>query len=149
MDRSMMSADFKRDYVAFAAVVLFFLIVAGEVYIAFFIPMYVENGSALATQENRQRMIDSFDWMRNSIYRNSAKKEDVKDEIELIYWNLNMLANYLRAYSDTMTPEEIADMRKDLGEMNKIYGRLQSGKNYNRAEKLDFTPPLDRLADQW
>ena len=141
-----MSANFKRDYVAFAAVVLFFLIIAGEVFIAFFIPMYVSNGSALAVQENRQRMVDSFDWMRNSIYRSSFKNDAVREEVELIYWNLNMLADYLRDNVDTMTPDEIADMQKDMDDMNRIYGQLSGGVYFNRGKKIQFNSALDRLS---
>ncbi len=143
--RSMMSANFKRDYVAGMAIVLFLAIVVGEIALAFYIPYYVRTGSALATQESRQNMIDEFDHLRNHISRQKGVSAAAASEINLIYLNLNMQADYLRTYSATLTKEEIAALSRNMSEFKRIYGRLSTNRPYNREIKLDLNKPMDKL----
>lgn len=147
MKRNMMSASFRRDYVAYSAILIFILIVIGEIVLAFWIPSYVKNGRALALQESRQMMIDSFDDLRTLINNEKISKDNVRSEVNLIAWNLNIFATYLRANSSSMKKREIAEITKDLNEFHKIYDHLKQTGAYAADREIDLAPRMKHVAD--
>ena len=58
------TANFKRDYVAGAALVIFFLIVCGEIFLAVSLPIYMNRDAALAVSVRRLRLVETFDQVR-------------------------------------------------------------------------------------
>ena len=58
------SANFKRDYIAGLAIVIFFAIVIGEIALAVGIPTYLNRESSMAFQVRRLNMLSDFDALR-------------------------------------------------------------------------------------
>ena len=58
------SAEFKRDYVAALAVLIFSLIVIAEIVLAFSIPWYLKQEDSMATAVKKLELIQSFDKAR-------------------------------------------------------------------------------------
>lgn len=65
----LLSAKFKRDYVATFAVVIFCMIVVAEVALAVSIPAYLERENVMALQMSRIRLRESFDGVRRQAAR--------------------------------------------------------------------------------
>ena len=130
------SANFKRDYVAFSAVVIFFLIVIAEVALAISIPAYLTRENVLAVQVRRLQLLNSFDSLRNYV-RSASANENGKKELQLVSWNLNQLADYLREHSGSLTSAEIAQLQEVVNEFNKVVSVISQKKSYTAEISLD------------
>lgn len=137
MDRSLFTANFKRDYVAFAAVVIFFLIVASELALAISIPAYFVKSDLWAVNIQRQKLFNNFDSTRNACSRAKIRDYEADEENKLIFWTLNMMANYLRSERNKMSAAQATELLKDVRSLQLVAGRVQSGKSYN--QELDLT----------
>ncbi len=139
----LLSAKFKRDYVATFAVAIFFVIVAAEVALAVSIPAYLERENAMALQMRRIRLRESFDGVRHQAGRAQAPGELGALEVKAVSVTLNQLADYLRLHSGDLSSDEIGQMQDELNRMSAILGRLNSGKPFCVEQKLDVSLYLD------
>ncbi len=147
-DRSMLSANFKRDYVAVTAVLIFFFIIAAEIVLAFSIPLYLQRENAMARQIQRQRMTLDFDYTRAFASRIVPKSVASTLEIRLIRWNMDKLAYYLRDHSAELTSEEIAHLHKSIQVMSRALYQLANGKPHSVEAKLQTSAYLDALLEK-
>ena len=146
LDRSLFTAKFKRDYVAMAAVVIFFLIVVTEVTLAISIPSYFLRSDLWALQIARQRMLADFDGTRRACDSVKISDTDAEEENKLVLWNLNLMAHYLRTHRQQLPSGLVAELAADIRSFGQIAGRLKSGRAYNVPRQLDDTAFLRRLA---
>ena len=131
------SAKFKRDYVAALAVILFFLIVIGEVVLAISIPMYLRQENALAVQVQRVRMLEEFDQARYIRYQTKPVNDIAAAEARLVNWNLDQLANYLRVEANRLNSDEIAALHRNIKAMTSILLEIQQNRFFCREQKID------------
>lgn len=148
-NRDLQTADFKRDYVMMLAVAIFFGIVVGEVALAVSIPVYFVRSDLWAIEIARQSLHRSFDGLRLRSRKldESGKLKDslAGGENQLVLWDLNMMAHYLRENRDTMAPERAAELNRELSGLSRIQTRAEQKKPYNRIESLNPRKALDRL----
>ena len=137
------SANFKRDYVAFFAVVIFFLIVISELVLAVSLPLYMRHDSAMAVSVRRLRLLESFDAARRAAQSLKPKNDTVQAELALLSWNLDMMADYLRRYAKYLTSDEIALLQGQLNEMSASLNALKRDKPFSKEYKIDYTPYLE------
>ncbi|MBR2373631.1 MAG: hypothetical protein IKA87_05315 [Lentisphaeria bacterium] len=139
------TANFKRDYVAGAAVAMFFMIVISELFLAVWLPLYMRRESALATKARRLHLIESFDAVRNQMRRVTPKDRTAKAEMALLMWNTDLMADYLREYAQYLSSEDVAALQQQLNEFSAAANYLMRGKPYSREQKLDCTPFLEQI----
>ena len=137
------SANFKRDYVAFFAVVIFFLIVISELVLAVSLPLYMRHDSAMAVSVRRLKLLESFDSARRTAQSFKPQNDTVQAELTLLSWNLDMMANYLRQYAKYLTSDEIALLQGQLNEMSASLSALKRNTPFSKEYKLDYTPYLE------
>lgn len=148
MKKSFMSAKFKKDYVAYLAVVIFFFIVLAEMFMAIGIPMHLRSENVWAEQVSRQEMIDSFDGIRNGFSGFSSKNDRAEEEAKIAGKCLNSLANYLRQYQSVMSQDQIQEVEADLFEFKIILEKLGSGQGYSRNLNIDSAEFLAKLGSE-
>ncbi len=144
-----MTARFKRDYVAYMAVVLFFLIVCCEVTVAVWIPMQMRNESLFANEMRRIRAMRKFDAVRLSLERRIPKDNPLaQNEAAMLLEQMNLLAIYLNADNRRMTlaPEYVDMLTDELASISRHSGRLQAGKPVSRPLTLDSTKYIKSMA---
>ena len=127
------SANFKKDYMAYFAIGLFFVIVVIELYMAIWLPVYLKSQNRWALQENRQEMIDRFDGLRSAYTRLKPATQQGKAEIAITLDCLNQNAIYLRKYQDKLTIDQIRTLNsgyQELAVFLKVYRKKdrKSGK---------------------
>ena len=149
MKRDMMTARFKRDYVACMAVVLFFAIIVAEVSIAVWIPLQMRHDSLWAEQIVRLRLLSRFDWMRLST---SSLKSDVAltmAEAEAIEAQLNLIAVYLNNNNQgrDLSPEQILELKEVLDEIDRQWAKIKRGNPYGKALKLNTDQYIKNIAE--
>ena len=146
--RAKYTANFKRDYVAGSAIVIFFLIVISEIALAVSIPIYMKRENAMALAVRRLELIQTFDTTRSVAKSLKVKNETAQAEIDVIAWNLNRMAEYLRQYSKYLSGSEVAVLQQQLIEMSTVLSHLRRGVPFTKRHEIDYTPYLERVMKQ-
>ena len=142
LDKRLFTAKFKRDYVAYSAVGIFMLIVLAEVVLAISIPLYFVRSDLWDLQIARQQLMGDFDGLRGICNRMRLKNADAIEENNILLWDLNLMAYYLRAHEKTIRRDEIRELSADLAAMRRITGRLNLDRPYNVPVRLDTAAAL-------
>lgn len=146
--RSRYTANFKRDYVAALAVIVFFLIVISELVLAVSLPLYMKQENAVAVSVRRLKLLESFDEIRRQAKSVKVKNNTAQAEADLIVWNLDRMADYLRHYAQYLSGDDLAILQNQLNEMSASISSLKSGVPFSREYKIDYTPYLERIMKQ-
>ena len=144
-DKSLFTANFKRDYVAFSAVGMFFLIVAAEIVLAVSIPAYFVRSNLWDLQIAQQDLLTDFDDLRGRCNRFAGKTPEVTEENNILLWNLNLMSNYIRVNQKRLGWDDIRSLKEDLMQMRQVQSRLVQGKAFNRPRALNTGKTLDAL----
>ena len=144
MDKSLMSAKFKKDYIAYLAIAIFFFILTSELVIAVWLPVHLRSENVWALQVARQDMIDMFDSLRSGFGRIS-KTSQLEGEANIVNKCLDSLAIYLRTYQAGLNAGQIAEIRSNLDDFQAILDRLKKDKPYGHQQKIDSSDFLKRL----
>ena len=136
-DKSLFTAKFKRDYVAFSAVGIFILIVLAEVTLAVSIPAYFVRSNLWDLQIARQDLLRDFDNFRSQCNHFSGKTPALTEENGILLWNLNLMSNYIRENETRLRREDIRSLKEDLKQMRQLHRRLQQGKAFNQIRTLN------------
>ena len=145
MKLPILSANFKRDYVAALAVVIFALIVAAEMTLAVAIPAYLYRENAMALEVRRLKLLESFDGARRLCGNVKAKTTAAEMELQLVSWNLDRLAVYLRKESRFLDSDEIALLQEAVNDSLAVLGKLKNGGAFSREVVLDTSVYVDSL----
>ncbi len=140
------SARFKRDYVAAAAVVIFFAIVLAELALAVSIPSYLKRENAMALQVRRLQLRTTYDSARYFADHVKIKGGETSEmELRLVRWGLDALAPYLREYSGDLTSDEIGELDTAIKEMQRVMVRLRDKGAYSVERTLDTSVYVDSI----
>lgn len=148
------SAEYRRNYVAFLAVLFFLLIIAGEIVMATLIPVAMRNENLMAEEAERNDLMLLFDQTRNLCNsvsgKNSAGIEDnlILMEKQLLSDALDRFARYMRNEGDRMTPQEVTQVKAVVRELYKVASRLNSGQSYSRENRIDTSKYINSLLKQ-
>ena len=137
LDKKLFTANFKRDYVAYSAVAIFALIVLSEVVLAVSIPVYFVRSDLWDLQIARQQLMTDFDALRGFCHKLSPKNPDAVEENNILLWDLNLMANYLRENQKTLDRAEVAALREDLAQIRRLAERLSRGQAFNAPVRLN------------
>lgn len=144
-DKSLFTAKFKRDYVAYSAVVIFVVIVLSEVFLAVSIPTYFVSSDLWDLQIARQDLLRDFDSLRGNCLSFSGKNPETTEENNILLWNLNLMSNYLRVNEDCLRREDIRALKDDLMQIRQLHNQLRYGKPFNRPLSLKTGAALEAL----
>ena len=139
------SANFKRDYVATLAIVLFFLIVISEVTLAIAIPTYLYRENAMALEVRRLKLLESFDNARNRCKRIKPKNTAAAMELQLVSWNLDRLAVYMRGESKHLNTDEISRIQEAINNSHGVLNVIEKGQSLSQEAELKTDIYIDSL----
>ena len=139
------SANFKRDYVATLAVVLFVMIVVSEIALAIAIPAYLYRENSMALEVRRLNLLKSFDAARGRCQTIKTKNNAAEMELRLISWNLDRLAVYIRNERKDLTSDEISRLQEAVNQSNGVLGELSRGRSLSREVELKTNIYIDSL----
>ena len=137
------TANYRRNYVAFLAVALFFLIVAGEIILATSIPLLMRNENLMSEEAARNDLLLNFDRTRARCKAitglNQQKQEDsiILMEKQLIANALDRFTRYMREEGNRLTPEEVKQISIVVDTLYKAADRLARGESFSKANRLD------------
>lgn len=136
MKKPVHSANFKKDYIAYSAIVIFFLIISFELFMAIFIPAHLQMEGVWGEEVARQEMLNNFDYTRNRFLGFKSKKEYAQDEAVIIADSLTPLAEYLRKYQYQISLKEIKEIEKTMTGIPKFRAHLERHGAYSTDIKL-------------
>lgn len=137
MDKPEFSANFKKDYIAYSAIAIFFLILSFEIFMAVFIPAHLHMEGVWSKEVARQQMIVRFDGTRRSFLRFKSKDDDAEAEAEMIADSMSPLADYLRQYQYQLGFEEIKAINKAVNDLPKFSNHLKTKGAYSVKFKIN------------
>lgn len=148
-EAKLFSARFKRDYVAYMAVVLFFLIVASELVMAISIPILVKHQELWDRQTALQEMAAFFDTTRDALRGTAgSKNERIAGEAGLLVHALDELALYLRRNREDMSIEQVNTVNTELDRIPPFRTKLQAGKALSEQKELNYDKFMNQLEAQ-
>ena len=125
------SANFKKDYIAYSAVVIFFLIIFFEISMAIVIPAHLQIEGVWAKEVARQELVNEFDVVRNTFLRFKSKNEYAEDEAKIIADSMTPLAEYLRKHQYDMSFDEIEEINKAISGIRSFHDGLKNRGAYS------------------
>lgn len=137
MGKPVQSANFKKDYIAYSAIAIFFLIISFEIFMAIFIPAHLQIEGVWSEEVARQEMIDQFDHMRACFFRFNSKDDYAQNEARVINNSLTPLANYLRERQYEIGLKEVKEIEKTMSGILSFYNSLTKDGAYSQDMKLD------------
>lgn len=153
-DKIKFTANYRRNYVAFLAVLLFFLIVAGEILLAVAIPVAMRNENLMADEANRIDVLLQFDYTRticSNISGKNAKGEDdavLQMEKQLLSDALDNFARYMREEGDNLTPQEVKEISTVLRELYIVALQLKEGKRFSKENRINTSSYINGLLNK-
>ena len=140
------SANFKRDYVATMAIVLFFLIVVSEIALAIAIPTYLYRENSMAFEVRRLRLLQDFDLARSRCDKLiKPRTVSAAMELQLISWTLNRLAPYLRSEAKRLDSDEIARIQQAVDQSHRVLDEIVQGRSVSKETELRTDIYVDSL----
>ncbi len=136
MEKPVHSANFKKDYIAYSAIVIFFLIISFELFMAVFIPAHLQMEGVWGEEVARQEMINNFDHTRNNFLRFNSKDEYAEGEAKVIADSLTPLTEYLRKYQYQIGLKEIKEIEKTMTGLPMFLNHLKKKGAYSTDIKL-------------
>ena len=131
------SANFKRDYVATSAIVLFFVIVIAEIALAIAIPTYLYRENSMALEVRRLKLLRDFDFARVRCAKVIKPKSTAAAmELQLVSWNLDRLAPYLRNEAKNLSSDELARIQQAVDQSHRVLDVLAAGKSVSKEAEL-------------
>ena len=132
------SANFKRDYVATLAIVLFLSIVVSEIALAIAIPAYLHHENAMALEVRRLKMLESFDGARQRCNGLKPKNGSAAEmELRLVSWNLDLLADYMRVERKNLTSDEIARIHAAVANCHAVLDAITNKSSFSHEKIFD------------
>ena len=131
------SANFKRNTLTVAAVILFGLIVISEIALAISIPWYLTCENAMAREVLQINLRDSFDRARRASAGSRIKDEIRQTEMRLVRWSLDGMADYLRKHTENLNTEELKHIQGVVTSLTHISNRIQNRSSYSAERRLD------------
>jgi hypothetical protein len=145
--KTLLSTAYKRNYVAFLAVTLFFIIVAGQLLIAAAIPLTLRDSSKLAAESRKLQVLNTFDQTRR-LCAKELPDSALLEEQQLLAAQLDRTAIYLRKYGDTLTPAEVNKLETAVNRLYAIANRIYSGKGLTASSKLNISAAVDKSLEE-
>ena len=154
LKRQKSSAKFKKDYVAFLAILIFIVVVCSEITLSIWLPMEMRSADAWAAQVSKQRMIDNFDTGRR-IFEHALQKKKVDeamDEMQIIKDTLDQNARFLRINYAKLSKNQNHTLSDDYRTFTKLSIRYHYKNSaiayYCYRKKLDTAKIIQRLSAQ-
>lgn len=145
-----LAAKFKRDYITFVAVGLFILMVVSELVVAVSIPILINYTNVYAEQETRHALISTFDDVRMLSYVTSNPNGFLNQEVGLIRWDLDLLADVLRKDAREMSIDEVEELLMDIRRYGAILTKIKKPETqgYLSRVPLNFDYTIEQLIER-
>lgn len=113
----------RKDYIAYMAVFLFFLILIFEILLVTWLPHQMSSAKLWEREVAMEEMIELEDSLRTDFKTLRDEKKDLVDELSLAQDCLNDFAGYLREYQNSLNRGQICDIYYDLKGFEELYKR--------------------------
>ncbi len=125
----------KPDYVTYAALLMFVVVLASELLLVSWLPNKLMDEQIHEKEVAKQGMVDLEDSLRAKVKK--LKKIVVTGEVELVGDCLDNIARYLRVNSGKMTRPQVREVMEDLSRFETIVRGWTKGASYVRTEELE------------
>lgn len=128
----------KRDYITWLAIILFVIVLIGQVYLVLFLPIRLKQQETLEYHVARQQLLLQMDEVRGLLRRLSPSGTLEKGEADMIRQTFDKLLLYAREHEDNMTLPQIVQVHHMTKMLRSAVLRCRAKKHYIRRENIDM-----------
>lgn len=128
----------KRDYITWLAIILFAVVLIGQVYLVLFLPIRLKQQETLEYHVARQQLLLQMDEVRALLRRLSPSGTLEKGEADMIRQTFGKLLLYAREHEDNMTLPQIVQVHHMTKMLRSAVLRCRAKKHYIRRENIDM-----------
>lgn len=128
----------KRDYITWLAIILFAVVLIGQVYLVLFLPIRLKQQETLEYHVARQQLLLQMDEVRALLRRLSPSGTLEKGEADMIRQTFGKLLLYAREHEDHMTLPQIVQVHHMTKMLRSAVLRCRAKKHYIRRENIDM-----------
>lgn len=128
----------KRDYITWLAIILFAIVLIGQVYLVLFLPIRLKQQETLEYHVARQQLLLQMDEVRSLLRRLSPSGTLEKGEADMIRQTFDKLLLYAREHEDNMTLPQIVQVHHMTKMLRSAVLRCRAKKYYIRRENIDM-----------
>lgn len=128
----------KRDYITWLAIILFVIVLIGQVYLVLFLPIRLKQQETLEYHVARQQLLLQMDEVRSLLRRLSPSGTLEKGEADMIRQTFDNLLLYAREHEDNMTLPQIVQVHHMTKMLRSAVLRCRAKKYYIRRENIDM-----------
>lgn len=136
--RQFYSCKRKRDYITWLAIILFAVVLIGQVYLVLFLPIRLKQQETLEYHVARQQLLLQMDEVRALLRRLSPSGTLEKGEADMIRQTFGKLLLYAREHEDNMTLPQIVQVHHMTKMLRSAVLRCRAKKHYIRRENIDM-----------
>lgn len=138
----------KRDFVTFAAIVMFLLICFFELYLIVFLPIQMQRKDAMIHQIKKEKMLRTTDWIRAHIRRAKANSRLQESEIRFVSDNLEPVVLFIHKHSGKLTIEQIDEITAFMIDLDRFVAKWSKKQFTFKEEEFDIKPLLLNLENR-
>ena len=136
--RHTVKRHWRTDLVSYSAISLLVVMLVFESLVMFWLPARLSSDKAWEREQTLQEVIELLDRTRAVAREISVKDKNDEGFLHLFNMTLDETARYVRAYKDTMTRSQIAEVREDLKRLEPFVSNWNKlRKKYVKEEVLD------------
>ena len=128
----------KRDYITWLAIILFVIVLIGQVYLVLFLPIRLKQQETLEYHVARQQLLLQMDEVCSLLRRLSPSGTLEKGEADMIRQTFDKLLLYAREHEDNMTLPQIVQVHHMTKMLRSAVLRCRAKKYYIRRENIDM-----------
>lgn len=137
----------KRDWMTFASVSMFVLLIIFQIWLVFIVPVQLRDAALFEREQAKDAMSSRIDGIRDRIRKHSAPDSTNNGEIKLVRDALNEIALFLRENKDSLDLAQIAEISKTISQFEAITARWfeESPRFIIKENQIDFSGYLKSL----
>ncbi len=138
-------AKLKKDYITGIAILLFVSLLLLEIFLSTFLVKQLSQEKLWEKEIAFAEVGELTDSLRQTLDAGNFSDKAIKEEVILVAECVDVIAEYLKKNTNTISRQQIRELRKDLDSFEKVSKVWINKKVYKNKEELDLSKYIDEL----
>lgn len=146
MAKNIDTADRKKDYITYLAVIMVGLLIVFELFLALWLPFLLKQEAGYEKETALETLISEIDEMRKSFIGMENDSKYPRKEIFLARQCLSEYAEYIRKYRHKLNRHQIAECSKRINDFQIFHEQWENQREkFAEYQKLNLAPEIQNL----
>ncbi len=135
----------KKDYITGIAILLFVSLLLLEIFLSTFLVKQLSQEKLWEKEIAFTEIGELTDSLRQKLETGNFSGKEIQEEVLLMSECVDVIAEYLKKNTNTISRQQIRELRKDLDSFEKVSQVWINKKVYKNKEELDLSKYIDEL----